>query len=1171
MNQLATLFLAVRSLVEPLLKSFGSLEALEYLFYRYGWRVSLDDAAFGQVNQVMGTTAAAEKLAQVADPLQQRLDADPGASLSLTEVAQLADAAVKLFKAIGAFDPSSLDHLPAPLNSRDAWESLGEQVLDGLLEEYLRISHPYIYLVLLCCGCIRYDKVAGDGHMRVPYTRVTFDWRQLVATVRDPVSALKSAYHWDDPAAPLDYELLFEALGRVLNAIGISTDITVPGIQLEPGLPPSALAQIRADVDALRATLMRGVFLGDHTSYEIGFDLLAAARTGETVPSGLVLRPRLLGGAQQSLPLGDIFSLKLTASASAGDVLGVTFFPDKTSLTGGDVTLGTSVEIAGSSTQPWYLIGNAQSARIEVYSPSLRLSLEGKADDPELRLHLGTSATGGGAGCNIVIPLGDADAFVSSAVSQNAIKFGCTPELVWSSKSGFAFNGNPTPSFNIPLGIKLGPVTLQNVKISLTQGQAATSNSSFLLRIGLDVGGAVGPVGFSIQNVGFACEVIPYSRQELLALPPGADEPVLGNLGIDLHFAAPTGAGLVIDAAGVTGGGFLGHDEAKHEYSGVLQLQFIDLALQAFGLITTQVAGRSGYSLLVLVDAEFPPVQLGWGFTLNGVGGLLAINRTASTDALHAALKAGQLSSILFPKNAITNAPAILGQLDTLFPTASGRFLFGPMALIGWGTPTVLTAAIAVVVELPEPIRIILLARIEARLPDASAPLVSINMDALGVLDLGQDELSFDAVLFDSKLVGFTLSGAMALRATWGQQRGFVLAIGGFHPRFTPPPGFPALQRITIDMPSGIVSKLRLAAYLALTSNTIQIGANLDVFIGVSGFGLSGHLGFDALLQRHPFQFAADISGSVALTAGGDDLASVSLDATLTGPAPYNIAGKFKVHIVFFDVHVSFNHSWGDDAPSQAVASVDVGALLAAALAERDSWDALLPDGVRPLVSVRQIADGGRLLAHPLARPQVHERLVPLGLAITRFGEAVPSTGTQFTITNLNIGSGPTIAHEAIEDDFAPAQFFDLSDEEKLERPSFERHAAGVRVTASPDLVTVGTPVAVKTTEYETFYIDTPGALPRPDPVRVKPPLGDLGVVLAFGAARQATTTTARGRYQAAGHPIRVAEPAFVAVDRTTLAASGVGPAAGATFSDLHALVAANRNLQIIAKHEIAA
>jgi len=29
----------------------------------------------------------------------------------------------------------------------------------------------------------------------------------------------------------------------------------------------------------------------------------------------------------------------------------------------------------------------------------------------------------------------------------------------------------------------------------------------------------------------------------------------------------------------------------RHEYAGMLQLQFSELALQAFGLITTQVAG----------------------------------------------------------------------------------------------------------------------------------------------------------------------------------------------------------------------------------------------------------------------------------------------------------------------------------------------------------------------------------------------------------------------------------------------------------------------------------------------------------------------------------------------------------------------------------------------------
>ena len=210
-------------------------------------------------------------------------------------------------------------------------------------------------------------------------------------------------------------------------------------------------------------------------------------------------------------------------------------------------------------------------------------------------------------------------------------------------------------------------------------------------------------------------------------------------------------------------------------------------------MIVTEIAGGAGYSLLALIDANFPPVQLGWGFTLNGVGGLLAVHRSASTDALHAALKANTLSTILFPKNAITNAPQVLSTLDALFPSAPGRFLFGPMALIGWGTPTLLTAAIAVIIELPEPIRIVLIARLSAKIPSQSNALIRINLDALGVLDLSQDTLSLDATLFDSKLLQFTLSGDMALRANWSStaQREFLLAIGGFNPNFTPPAGFP--------------------------------------------------------------------------------------------------------------------------------------------------------------------------------------------------------------------------------------------------------------------------------------------------------------------------------------------------------------------------------------------
>jgi hypothetical protein len=233
------------------------------------------------------------------------------------------------------------------------------------------------------------------------------------------------------------------------------------------------------------------------------------------------------------------------------------------------------------------------------------------------------------------------------------------------------------------------------------------------------------------------------------------------------------------------------------------------------------------------------------------------------------------------------------------------------------------------------------------------------------------------------------------------------------------------------------------------------------------------------------------------------------------------------------------------------------------------NWDAQLPPGVAPLVTVRKIDDVSVILAHPLGRPQVRERIVPLGLAITRFGEALPSGDTTFTITAFNLGTG-TIPHDTIQDDFAPAQFFELTDEEKLERPSFERHDAGLRAKAAA--VASGA-VVLKTAAYETFFVDTPGAAPREDSgVPPTPPLlTDLQIVLQFGSAARASSRGTGRRYQNLGNPVRIAQPAFMLADKITMAPAGIGPATGTTFSEMHALLAGNRVLQILATHEITA
>ena len=50
-SQLAALILPLRSLFEPLLDRIATLEALDVLFDRYGWRITLDETAFGAISE----------------------------------------------------------------------------------------------------------------------------------------------------------------------------------------------------------------------------------------------------------------------------------------------------------------------------------------------------------------------------------------------------------------------------------------------------------------------------------------------------------------------------------------------------------------------------------------------------------------------------------------------------------------------------------------------------------------------------------------------------------------------------------------------------------------------------------------------------------------------------------------------------------------------------------------------------------------------------------------------------------------------------------------------------------------------------------------------------------------------------------------------------------------
>ena len=63
----------------------------------------------------------------------------------------------------------------------------------------------------------------------------------------------------------------------------------------------------------------------------------------------------------------------------------------------------------------------------------------------------------------------------------------------------------------------------------------------------------------------------------------------------------------------------------------------------------------------------------------------------------------------------------------------------------------------------------------------------------------------------------------------------------------TPPPlPFPSPKRIAVSLINSDVARVRVEGYFAVTSNTVQFGAAVEIFFGFDAINIQGHIAFDA-------------------------------------------------------------------------------------------------------------------------------------------------------------------------------------------------------------------------------------------------------------------------------------------------------------------------------------
>lgn len=755
-----------------------------------------------------------------------------------------------------------------------------------------------------------------------------------------------------------------------------------------------------------------------------------------------------------------------------------------------DMALGIKAENTNHS--PMILFGQINGSRVELQRFALRLPLKLIAargvPSPFFTVGAAFELNQG----KIVIDTSQLDGFLAKILPGNGLTIPFDLEGGWTVGRGLYFKGGAGFETTIPVNIDfLGVIKMDSVYLALeAKEDSKTKESAIRAVTATTVKVQLGPISAIVERFGL---------QATLSFPEKG-----GNLGVanlDLGFKPPNGVGIVIKAQVVTGGGYLYFDVEKEQYAGVLQLEIAQkFSLTAVGLLTTKMPdGSKGFSLLVIISVRFDPgIQLGYGFSLNGLGGLLGVNRTANTEALRDGLRRGALGSILFPQNVVENAPTIVSNLSEIFPPAKDRFLFGPMAIIGWGgSPPLLSMEIGIILELPDPFRLIILGRLRVTLPSQKdestqasgavaraedktqdTPKIKLQLDSLGIIDFGSGDISLDAFLYDSTIGPFTITGGMALRISFGAKPLFLLSVGGYHPAFQAPAGFPSVDRVSVGISKnqdGVTVRLQLSAYFALTSNTVQFGSHLDLYVHVSEFEIIGLLGFDVLIQFQPFRLIASFDAMVAVKAGSIRLMAVWLQVNLEGPSPWHAWGKAQFEILLIKQSAEFSVVTGQKQKSPPLPPpIDVKEVLRTELENPSNWTSHLPIGENPLVTFGQLENASpgttppppskQVLIHPLAELHINQRLVPLNAPpLDRYGHATPKEKTTFKLTiDAELEVLKQLAPvEYLTDWFARAQFYDMTDDAKLASPSFEQMDSGIRLKAKPGY-SCGTPFPVE-------------------------------------------------------------------------------------------------------------
>lgn len=526
----------------------------------------------------------------------------------------------------------------------------------------------------------------------------------------------------------------------------------------------------------------------------------------------------------------------------------------------------------------------------------------------------------------------------------------------------------------------------------------------------------------------------------------------------------PDAIGLRIKAGPIVGGGFIqrvertykvdGKDVKRIEFGGTVQLQILKVGITAIVILSPDP-----FSMVLVIGVRFPKaIELSFGFTLNGVGGLLAIDRGIDLEALRKGMREHILDKMLFPDDPVSAAPKLLDQVANVFPPLDGGFVIGPIVELGWGSEAkFVKMKVGVILALPDP-KIVIVGALSVQVPHEKAAIVDIKAEVFAAVT--PDYFLLFATMKGSKIGIFDIDGDLGLYIQWSGEGAFEFSVGGFHPDYEKltgsKPKLGELTRVTLDFSPGgrdakgkhkgpIIFTIKL--YFAITAGSVQLGVEGRLEADFAVIAARAWVKLDMIFVWAPrFAFKVSIEVGAEVDLFGCTIASVLFRGELEGTRPYKLSGRIRVDVWFlptFDEDLG-PIEWGEK-PAPVLTKVDALALVRDAFTETETWKVTLPEHAAQLVSLAAVDDVDGIVAHPLAAIEVSQAQVPLGVKISHIG-ASPVAADMITMGAPRTSAGDAAAISALLAPFPPGHFFDLEGEKLLSRAGFEDMQGGCRV-----------------------------------------------------------------------------------------------------------------------------